>query len=325
MAILRHPWRLPLFALRLLACWIALVMGSIQAQRSGAPDAVLVGYMGHFDIHLARILYPRATILLDHMVSAAGVGANRHLASAGGLKHRLLKAIDTAALSRADIVIVDTDEHQKALPEHVRTRSVVCPVGATRAWLEAGADALREPTDDVLRVVFVGLFSPAHGTPVIGEALDMLSDDARIQVTMVGRGQEYSVTRLLAARNPHVTWVDWVAPEELPTFVAGFDVSLGIFGTVPQALNVVPTKAFQGAAAGCVIVTSETEPQRRALDGAALLAAPGSAIELAAALRKLAGDPDVTHQLRRAAHAHAGGRYLPGAVVAPLMDRITAA
>lgn len=324
-AILRQPWRLPLFALRLLACWIGLAIDSVRARQHGPPDAVLVGYLGHFDVHLARILYPRSTILLDHMVSAAGVATNRRLASSGDLKHRLMKLIDAAALSRADVVIVDTEEHRSALPTRARPRSVVCPVGASRGWLDAGARGLERPTGDPLRVVFVGLFSPTHGTPVIAEALDMLSDDTRIEVTMVGRGQEYSVTRLLASRNPRVTWFDWIAHEELPTFVAGFDVSLGIFGTVPQAQNVVPTKAFQGAAAGCVVVTSETEPQRRALEGASLLVAPGSAAELAAALTKLAKDPDETHRLRRAAHAHAGAHYLSSAVVAPLMDRITSA
>ncbi|MFJ9388205.1 glycosyltransferase [Nocardioides sp. NPDC101246] len=321
-AILRQPWRLPLFAFRLLACWIGLAWGSIRARGEGPPDAVLVGYLGHFDVHLARILYPRSTIVLDHMVSAAGVAANRRLASSGDLKYRLMKLIDKAAVSSADIVIVDTEEHQDALPQRARDRSVVCPVGATQEWLDAGSRALGHATGDPLRVIFVGLFSPAHGTPVIAEALDMLRDDERIEVTMVGRGQEYADARRVAAPNPHITWIDWISAEDLPTFVSGFDVSLGLFGTVPQALNVVPTKAFQGAAAGCVVLTSDTAPQRRALEGSSMLVTPGTATELAAALRKLAGDPDETQHLRCAAHDLASELYSPSAVVAPLLTRI---
>jgi glycosyltransferase involved in cell wall biosynthesis len=41
---------------------------------------------------------------------------------------------------------------------------------------------------------------------------------------------------------------------------------------------------FQGAAAGCAIVTSDIPPQRRALGDAALLVPPGDPAALAAAL-----------------------------------------
>ena len=62
---------------------------------------------------------------------------------------------------------------------------------------------------------------------------------------------------------------------ELPALVAGHDVCLGIFGSAAKAARVVPNKVFQGAAAGCALVTSDTPPQRRVLDGAAVLVPPG--------------------------------------------------
>ncbi|WP_328531753.1 glycosyltransferase [Nocardioides sp. NBC_00368] len=322
-AILRQPWRLPLLVLRLLVCWSGLVAQSLRRRRHGRPDAVLVGYLGHFDVHLARLLHPRSTILLDHMVSAAGVATNRRLAGSGGLKLRLMKAIDAMALKRADVVIVDTVEQQQALPEDVRPHSVVCPVGATTEWFDAGARALERPTEAPLQAVFVGLFSPTHGTPVIADALDLLADDERIEVTMVGQGQQYEEARRLAAGNPRVSWVDWVDAEDLPDFVAGFDVSLGIFGTVPQARRVVPNKAFQGAAAGAVVVTSDTAPQRRMLESSAMLVSPGSPEELASALAKLADDPDEAQRLREAAYEQAKEHYTPQAVASPLIECLT--
>lgn len=319
-AILRQPWRLPLLVLRLLTCWSGLVAESMRRRRRGRPDAVLVGYLGHFDVHLARLLHPRSTILLDHMVSAAGVATNRRLAGSGGLKLRLMKAIDAMALKQADVVIVDTVEQQEGLPEDVRRHSVVCPVGATKEWFDAGARALERPTEEPLKAVFVGLFSPTHGAPVIADALDILADDERIEVTMVGQGQQYEEARRLAAGNPRVSWVDWVDAEDLPDFVAGFDVSLGIFGTVPQARRVVPNKAFQGAAAGAVVVTSDTAPQRRMLESAALLVSPGSPEELASALTKLADDPDEAQRLREAAYEQAREHYTPRAVASPILE-----
>ncbi|MER7607539.1 glycosyltransferase [Nocardioides sp. NPDC127503] len=322
-AILRQPWRLPLLVLRLLTCWSGLVAESLRRRRRGRPDAVLVGYLGHFDVHLARLLHPRSTILLDHMVSAAGVATNRRLAGSDGLKLRLMKAIDAMALKQADVVIVDTVEQQEGLPEDVRRHSVVCPVGATTEWFDAGAKALERPTEAPLQAVFVGLFSPTHGAPVIADALDILADDERIEVTMVGQGQQYEEARRLAAGNPRVSWVDWVDADELPDFVAGFDVSLGIFGTVPQARRVVPNKAFQGAAAGAVVVTSDTAPQRRMLESAAMLVSPGSAEELASALTKLADDPDEAQRLREAAYEQAREHYTPQAVASPILECLT--
>src|SRR5207237_3326806 len=87
-----------------------------------------------------------------------------------------------------------------------------------------------------LRVVFFGSFTPLQGAPVIGEAIALLAEEPSIAFAMVGRGQDWQATRAAAASNHGVEWLDWVEPEELPRFVAGFDVCLGIFGTGPKAL-----------------------------------------------------------------------------------------
>jgi SAM-dependent methyltransferase len=94
---------------------------------------------------------------------------------------------------------------------------------------------------------------------------------------MVGSGQELPATRSAAARNAHVTWIDWTAAADLPALVGSHEVCLGIFGTGAKALRVVPNKVYQGAAAGCAVVTSDTAPQRAALGDDALLVPPGDA------------------------------------------------
>ena len=83
--------------------------------------------------------------------------------------------------------------------------------------------------------------------------------------------------------------------------VADHDVCLGIFGDTEKALRVVPTKVYQGAAAGCALVTSDTEPHRRALGDAAALVPPGNDAALADVLAALAGAPDEVARLRAAA------------------------
>ena len=99
--------------------------------------------------------------------------------------------------------------------------------------------------------------------------------------------------------------------------VASHHVCLGIFGTGDKARRVVPNKVFQGAAAACAIVTSDTPPQRRVLGEAAVLVPPGDPGALAAALRLVAEDRVELARLRRAAARLAEGQFAPAQVRGP--------
>jgi glycosyltransferase involved in cell wall biosynthesis len=311
-ATLARPSRIPAFLARIAHRWLTLAR---LAKQHAKPDVVLVGYLGHFDVHLARLLFRRTPIVLDHLIGAGDTARDRRLD--GGARARLMRMIDSAALRAADIVLVDTDEHLAALPDRHRDRAVVVPVGAPHAWFTAPAD----PHDGPLRVVFFGLYTPLQGAPMIGAALAALIGEP-IEVTMIGRGQDEAATRSAAAGNNAVTWLDWVPAADLPARVAGHDVCLGIFDTGTKALRVVPNKVFQGAAAGCAVVTSDTAPQRRALGDAALLVPPGDSAALADALRTLATDRAELARLRQAGHDLARTKFAPDQVVAPLLARL---
>jgi glycosyltransferase involved in cell wall biosynthesis len=313
--MLARPWRAPGLLVRLASRWTALAW---RARRMPAPDVVLVGYLGHFDVHLANLLFRKVPVVLDHLVGASDTARDRRLD--GGLRQVLLRMIDAAALRAADIVAVDTEEHLAALPERYRPRAVVVPVGAPAAWYGAARPA--EGEHGPLRVVFYGLYTPLQGTPVIGAALGRIAG-APIEVTMIGSGQDEPQTRAAAAANHAVRWVDWVPAADLPALVASHDVCLGIFGTGAKALRVVPNKVFQGAAAGCAIVTSDTAPQRRALGDAAVLVPPGNPEALAKALLWLADDRAEVQRLRSRARELAVRQFAPERIVAPLAGQVT--
>lgn len=313
--MLAHPWRAPALLARLARRWATLARA---ARRMPAPDVVVVGYLGHFDVHLARLLFRRVPVVLDHLVGASDTARDRRLD--GGPRQVLLRMIDSAALRAADIVVVDTEEHLAVLPQRHRERAVVVPVGAPSAWHMAARPADQDSSEP-LRVVFYGLYTPLQGTPVIGAALGRLAG-APIEVTMIGSGQDEAETRAAAAANRAVRWLDWVPAAELPALVADHHVCLGIFGTGDKALRVVPNKVFQGAAAGCAVVTSDTPPQRRALADAAVLVPPGDAEALAAALLRLAGDRAELIRQRGLAHRQAQQRFTPEAIVAPLVSKL---
>jgi glycosyltransferase involved in cell wall biosynthesis len=336
--LMRRPWRLPLLAARLAGRWAGLSRRAWPRLRAEPYDAVLVGYLGHFDVLLARALLatagrwplgrrgrPRPVLVLDHLVSAAGTAQDRGLATSSGLKSRLLRGLDSAALRAADVVLVDTVERLAELAPGVRERAVVVPVGATREWFAVGRS--RTPRlDGPLRVVFVGLFTPLQGTETIARAVERLRPQlatGELEITLAGSGQDHEAARRIAGRAAGVTWLDWVPAPDLPALVSGHDVGLGIFGTTAKALSVVPTKVFQAAAAGCAVVTSDTVPQRNSLGEAAVFVPPGDPAALASALAALASDRAEVDRLRAAVGTLAESAYTSYAVVTPLVDHLS--
>ncbi|MFF2451558.1 glycosyltransferase [Isoptericola sp. NPDC058082] len=336
--MLRQPWRLPGLLVRLLRCWV-LLAGDVAAHRRahGRPDAVLVGYLGHFDVVLARLLFGRTPVLLDHLVFAGDTAADR---GARGARVTLLRGLDRVATSCADVVLLDTPEHLRMLGELVPARArrgLVVPVGAPQAWFDAAPVRTGPPgdgaTDDgrPLRVVFFGLFTPLQGTDVLAEALAVAlpraaEEAARggrgLEVTLAGSGQDLPAARDRLRGTPGITWHDWVEPADLPALVAAHDVCLGIFSATPKGLRVVPNKVFQGLAAGCVVVTSDTEPQRRLLGDHLELVPPADPTALADRLLALR-DPGALAAARGRA---AAGRDLarPEAVTRPLVRLLAA-
>ncbi|GAA1861688.1 glycosyltransferase [Myceligenerans crystallogenes] len=361
--MLQQPWRLPLLVVRLLACWAGLTAGAARFRRAhGRPAAVLVGYLGHFDVVLARVLFPRSVVVLDHLIFAGDTASDR---GAAGLRVRLLNGLDRLAIACADVVVTDTDEHREMLPAAARRKGVTALVGAPATWFEVNsADPAHTPPSPTrfggrpralraspewgqrkpradqpnlvvdgaaagggpgsvgagrLSVVFFGLYTPLQGAPVIAEGIRAaIGQGARFDVTMIGSGQELDTTREILGDMPGVTWHDWVEPGDLPAIVGAHDVCLGIFSDTPKGLRVVPNKVYQGLAAGCVVVTSDTPPQRRAVGDVTELVPPADADALAKKLTELT-DPDRLAEARARA-ASGRDRIRPGAVVEPLAD-----
>lgn len=313
--ILQRPWLVPVLGFQLCSAWARLLA---RARTVGKADVVVVGYMGHFDVQLARLLWRRQPVALDHLVSGADTALDRR--SRSSLLLRLLGLVDRSALRATEVPLVDTEENLELLAPEFRRRAVVVPVGAPARWFhEPDGPAAEGP----LRVVFYGSFTPLHGATVIGEAIALLAaEDGSIGFTMVGRGQDYEDTRAAAGPAAAATWIDWIDPADLPRVVADHDVCLGIFGTTPKAQRVVPMKVFGGAAAGCAVVTSDTAPQRRALGEAGSFVPAGDPEALAEILRTLAASPERTDALRRAAYRRAEEVFRPAAAVRPLRERL---
>ena len=319
-AMLAKPWLTYRLVGRVLARWWTIARRARQARRATPFDVIVVGYLGHFDVVLARALFPRDRILLDQLIFAADTARDR--AGSHSMLANFLGALDALAIRSADVVAVDTNEHLELVAPKHRHKAVVVAVGAGQAWFAAGERRRGPEPSAPLRVVFFGLFTPLHGAAVIGEALAWLADCPDIEITMIGSGQDSTIARQKAANNTHVTWMEWVEPETLPALVADHDVCLGIFGTTAKATRVVPNKVYQGAAAGCAIVTSDTLPQRRALGEAAVFVPSGDPRAIADLLRQLSIDRHRLSALCDAARRRSLAEFTAPRIVSPLRTRL---
>jgi glycosyltransferase involved in cell wall biosynthesis len=276
-------------------------------------DVVLVGYPGHLDLKAARRAAGERPVVFNPLVSLADTFvADRGRFRPGTPAARALEAIDRRAFRAADLVVADTEAHARHLAELAGLsdeRMAVCFVGAEERLFRPGW----APTEP-FTCLFVGKLIPLQGVETILAAARAAPE---LPFRVVGSGQ---LEPLLTDRPSNVEWIPWVEYERLPEELHRTGCALGIFGTSAKAQRVIPNKAFQALACGTPLVTADTPAARELLtDGeSALLVPPGNAEALAAALRRLAHDPELARELgeggravyeRRASEAVLGQRW----------------
>jgi glycosyltransferase involved in cell wall biosynthesis len=269
------------------------------ARRAPAgTDAVVVGYPGHGDMPLARLVAGRRPLVFNPLVSLADTFVDdRARFAPGSTAARALAAADHVALRLADLVVADTDAHADflAAATHLpRERVATAYVGAEDAVFGAGWRP-----DEPFSALFVGKLIPLHGLETILAAAALVPE---LPIRLVGSGQ---LEHLLAGRPENVGWEPWLPYRELPAAYHAAGCALGIFGTSAKAGRVIPNKAFQALACATPLVTADTPAARELLtDGQdALLVPPGDPEALAAALRRLANEDGLAARLAAAGRA----------------------
>ena len=290
-----HNWRAgAAAAVRLTAAEIRLAASRPQ----GALDAVVVGYPGHLDLAAARRAARGRPVVFNPLVSLSDTFVDdRRRFRPGSLPARALTAIDRRALRGADLVVADTRAHgdfMAELAEIPRTRVEVCFVGAEERLFRP-----RWEPQEPFTTLFVGKLIPLHGVDTVLAAARIASE---VPFRLVGSGQ---LDHLLASSSPNVEHTPWVQYERLPGELAAAGCALGIFGTSPKAQRVIPNKVFQALACGVPVITADTPAARELLtDGEnALLVPAGDAAALAAAVRRVAADPELARRLAAAGRA----------------------
>ncbi|MFZ5876640.1 MAG: glycosyltransferase [Nitrospirota bacterium] len=289
LAALRAVWRLALAWPRLIARWM-----------SGPPtDVVIVGYLGHVDVLLARLLTRRPVALNALLSLHDTVVQDRRLVSERSLAARVLRGLDRLACRTADLVFLDTHAHIAYFSERFgldAARFHRVPVGSDRVPRPVSV----KPAGSPVRVLFVGTFIPLHGAQTIVAAAALLEQrGTAVRFRLIGRGQEFAVAaeRVRRGNLTRVELVDqWIDGAGYDRELAEADICLGIFGATDKTRRVIPSKVYDALAAARPVITADTPAARELLThGAdAWLCPPADPAALAAAIDTLATD----HALR---------------------------
>jgi glycosyltransferase involved in cell wall biosynthesis len=203
----------------------------------------------------------------------------------------------------------------RGLPEE---RVVVNPNGVDLARFIPGANLgdvrrrLGFSRDDVV-LGFVGSFMAFHGSAVLAEAfVEVARTTPNARLLLVGDGEERPRVASILSELLHegrVVMTGRVPPSDIPAHLAACDVLVSPHVPLPDGMPFFgsPTKLFEYMAACKPIVASRLGQIAEVLDDerTALLVEPGEPSALVEALKRLAGDYELSQRLARNAREDA--------------------
>jgi len=229
---------------------------------------------------------------------------------------RILERLEAFAYRQADAIVSLT----RGFVPHIAARCgnpgkiVVFMNGADLSAFARSGDGAEVKRKLGLEGKFVGAYvgthGMAHGLDTILDAAALLKDDRRFAFLMAGGGAEEA--RLRAAREArnldNVVMLGQRPKSEMQGLWNSTDASLILLKRSDTFKTVFPSKMSEAMAMQCPIILGVEGEAREVLEaaGAGLAITPESAEELAAAMRKLADDPELAAAFGRAGRAYAG-------------------
>ena len=274
-------------------------LGDVEARlrRIAKPDLVWVPCFRQRDAAAAQRWAMRygVPLILDPLISAwdKQVFERRKFAEHSGQARRLLRW-ESLLFQNSTTVIADTTCHARFFCESLGVSSknvAVIPVSAEEDFFSFQP---RSTSANSFHVMFYGSFIGLQGPQFIAEAARRVPE---AMWTFIGGGPLLDQCRSIADGLDHVKFIPRVPYRDLPKWIGQADVLCGVFGTSPKASRVIPNKVFQSMACGRSVITQTSDAYPRSLasvpvsESGLKWVSPGSALEIANAVRFMAGCP----------------------------------
>lgn len=225
----------------------------VQMLRQNQHDVVLV--YGRPYVVLAK-LFSKTPVVFDPFVSVYDMRVrDRKIVSPFSPHAWVLWLSDWLGCALAERVIVDTNVHIEYFCQLLRLKDDKF----RRVWVGTN-DKLFVPISpkkhERFTVWFHGTFIPLQGIVIILQAAKLLEGE-NLQFSVTGDGQMRKTMLALHRRLnlQNVTFFPPVAYQQLPHLMCRAHIALGIFGSTPKAMRVIPNKTFEALACGMPLVT----------------------------------------------------------------------
>lgn len=150
-------------------------------------------------------------------------------------------------------------------------------------------------------VTYAGAFGMANDLGTLITAARRLREDSRIHFLLVGDGKSRASLETACHQYglTNVTFAGPVPKMSLPAVLAASDICVATLMNIPHFTTTYPNKVFDYMAAGRPIVLAIDGVIRDVIEraGAGVFAQPGDAEDVARAILRLAGDPELRRRL----------------------------
>jgi glycosyltransferase involved in cell wall biosynthesis len=256
----------------------------------------------------------------------------------GVLQNRLLVGLaewlEGTLYRHADCVMVNSPGFIEHVKTHGARRVELVPNGTDPRMFDPAADGGAFRREHGLEGKFLAMYAGAHGLSndlgVVLQAACLLKDRPEIAIALVGDGKEKPALQAEAARLglENVTFIPPVPKEGMGEALAAADACIAILKPLPLYRTVFPNKVFDYMAAGRPVVLAIDGVIREVVEeaGGGVFIPPGDAEALAAAILRLADDPEGARRMgldaRRYVEAHFDREYLAGKLVGLLENML---
>jgi glycosyltransferase involved in cell wall biosynthesis len=212
----------------------------------------------------------------------------------------------------ADRIMVNSPAYVAHVQGRGGERVELIPNGADPAMFDPSSRGEPYRLEHGLQDKFVVMYAGAHGMSndldVVLGAARLLDDSPCTQIALVGDGKEKPALIQAAARMglANVSFLPPLPKFAMPGALAAADACIAILKPLEEYKTTYPNKVFDYMAAGRPVALAIDGVIRQVVDaaGCGYFAQPGDPAALAAAIRKLAADPEHSRRMGAAGRAY---------------------
>lgn len=239
----------------------------------------------------------------------------------GVLRNRLLVGwaswFERFIYGRADVIVANSPGFVAHITQRGEAHVEVIPNGVDVAAFDQPQPSPGFRELHGLQERFVVLYAGAHGLSndlgTVLRAAQILQPEKAFCFVLLGDGKEKPglIDEARERGLDNVLFLDPLPKERMPWALAGADAGLAILKPIPAYRTTYPNKVFDYMAAGLPVLLAIDGVMREVVEGAqaGIFVTPGDPEDLAAAVRRLAADPDAAHAMGEAGRACVRERF----------------